>query len=285
MGARDMTSVEKRSDAFVGIIGLVLALLFASLPVLAVSAAPPQTAYWKSANGQCLLKGREGRRGPAPAQGTEVWHTSPDMWREPRLFHTDDPYLDYLDRIALVRTDSPLPLSTPISEDAISPNRAYSFILHGLDTNPADVRIRIDVERPYVLELVVKDIDTRYGPRIEWVNEKILFVRVWWGRVLGADILVDVEREKILYEEIVQNGVIPFQQFRDEDFRILREAMLETVPPAVPARVRDVLDRIVRLERLVGLTRAEIEEFLGPAQECKSWFAEAGFGSTDIYYG
>ena len=38
------------------------------------------------------------------------------------------------------------------------------------------------------------------------MNEKLLRLRVSWGRFCATDIIVDVEREQILYQEMVWDG-------------------------------------------------------------------------------
>ena len=97
-------------------------------------------------------------------------------------------------------------------EPRISPNGAYRATR--VEGPGGALVLEIDRERPAPLRLTVREIDARYGPRIEWVNEKLLFVRVWWGRILGADLVIDVEVGAILYREMLHDGTIPFQQFR-----------------------------------------------------------------------
>ena len=39
-------------------------------------------------------------------------------------------------------------------------------------------------------------------PLATWINEEILHVRVWWGRIAGSDLLVDVPRRELLYHRM-----------------------------------------------------------------------------------
>ena len=50
---------------------------------------------------------------------------------------------------------------------------------------------------------------------MKWVNEKLLFMRPWWGRILGTDLIYDVEAERIVYAETVTDGYLAYQQFRE----------------------------------------------------------------------
>ena len=37
------------------------------------------------------------------------------------------------------------------------------------------------------------------GGHAQWLNEKLLFADVWWGRFASTDLLIDVDTSKILY--------------------------------------------------------------------------------------
>ncbi len=44
------------------------------------------------------------------------------------------------------------------------------------------------------------------GVQMQWLNEKLLFVQVWWGRIVSTDIILDVSSKTVLYEEMAQYG-------------------------------------------------------------------------------
>jgi len=44
------------------------------------------------------------------------------------------------------------------------------------------------------------------------INEKLIFIRVWWGRVVGSDFIFDAEAGRFIHEEMVNDGTILFQQ-------------------------------------------------------------------------
>jgi hypothetical protein len=180
--------------------------------------------------------------------GDEAWHTTPDRWREPRLYHRPvQP--DIADRVALGRDIAPPKIRVPATSDpedgappdngrsaerpGLSPNHAYWFAVQESVTaegRPRMTIISIFNERPGYLQIMLKD-NPRYEPQVKWINEKLLFVRVWWGRVLGDDLIIDVERETIIYREAVHSGLIPFQQWRSA-----READDEPRDDDEPAR-------------------------------------------------
>ncbi|MBE7541987.1 MAG: hypothetical protein M9913_23155 [Bryobacteraceae bacterium] len=148
------------------------------------------------------------------------FHTPPDQWKAPRLFHlgveTSPDNSVYRSRPVIGHVLRPLDGAPRV----LSPNKAYWFSVSPAgcpDAGATPARtIHVFTERPAILELTLGKADCRYETSAKWVNEKIIFVRVWWGRLAGSDLLVDVETEKILYHEIVQDGAIAFQQSRGQ---------------------------------------------------------------------
>ncbi len=35
-----------------------------------------------------------------------------------------------------------------------------------------------------------------------WINDKLLFVQVWWGHIASSDLILDLEKENFLYDEL-----------------------------------------------------------------------------------
>lgn len=44
------------------------------------------------------------------------------------------------------------------------------------------------------------------GVRVQWLNEKLLFVEVWWGRIVSTDLIFDVNSGTFLYRETAECG-------------------------------------------------------------------------------
>ena len=80
-----------------------------------------------------------------------------------------------------------------------------------IESRPARDEILIDNERDYLVRLVA---DNALGISAEWISEKLLFMRFWWGRIAASDFIFDVERETFIYEEMMEYGGIAFQLFR-----------------------------------------------------------------------
>lgn len=39
--------------------------------------------------------------------------------------------------------------------------------------------------------------------KAQWINDKLLFFRIWWGRVVSTDIIFDIDQRKPIYAEEV----------------------------------------------------------------------------------
>ncbi len=41
---------------------------------------------------------------------------------------------------------------------------------------------------------------------VQWLDEELLFGRVWWGRVYSTDFILDVEKEQFIYKQMAHYG-------------------------------------------------------------------------------
>ena len=163
--------------------------------------------------------------GSTSSSATESdFHTSPSEWSQPRLFHTEY-RAEYDERLWIER----LPRRSP-PLIAASPNRAYGWSLFpefdcevGADGSrdcsgaATEVGVLIDTERDYLIGVQIVDRYPNFGLSLRWINEKLLWIRVWWGRVLGTDAVLDVESESFVYREMVHDGVQVFQQHQQDE--------------------------------------------------------------------
>jgi hypothetical protein len=44
------------------------------------------------------------------------------------------------------------------------------------------------------------------GVKLEWLNERLLFGRIWWGRILSTDFVVDVQNREFIYQQNAYYG-------------------------------------------------------------------------------
>jgi hypothetical protein len=44
------------------------------------------------------------------------------------------------------------------------------------------------------------------GVSVEWLSEKLVFGRVWWGRIVSTDFVLDVQKHQFIYREMAEYG-------------------------------------------------------------------------------
>jgi len=144
---------------------------------------------------------------------SQAWHTTPDKWKEPRLYHTEFDRA-YADRIVITKETA----GRTDREKVMSANGAYWFSTMSPDTarpGPWSTDIFVFNERENLVRIRLKD-HAGYEVTAHWINEKLIYVQFWLGRVLGICFIFDVETEKIIYKEMVNDGGIPFGQWREK---------------------------------------------------------------------
>ena len=65
-----------------------------------------------------------------------------------------------------------------------------------------------------VIAITLDDAYPNFPVRVHWINEKLIFIRVWWGRIVGTDIIFDVEKQVYLSLEMVVDGTQLYNQTR-----------------------------------------------------------------------
>lgn len=145
------------------------------------------------------------------------WHTPPDKWKEPRIFHSEFES-NYEKRIVISHKKlDENSLEKSEKGRVYSPNKVYWFIFNSPDTMKEgqwSAQINIFNERNYIIEIKLIDYAATYNPRVEWINEKLLYIDFLWGRVLGTYFIYDVEKENIVIKEMTNDGDTPYQQFQ-----------------------------------------------------------------------
>ena len=129
----------------------------------------------------------------------------PDCWIESRNVHVIASYeRQRKDRIIIRTVQKAMP-----DGGITSPNKGYRFIVD--PKQRPTINITIYSEKKHLVEIVVSDVHGFSDAK--WVNEKIIFFRIWWGRIAASDIMFDVERERVVYEEDVTDAYIARQQY------------------------------------------------------------------------
>ncbi len=146
------------------------------------------------------------------AAADERTQPDPAAWKEPRLFHR--PFDDaFADRIVISKSPFPAALLTPVH----SPNKVYYYMAVKPDfarEGPWSTEIYVYAEKEQLTRVDLRD-HAVYAPEIKWINEKLLFIRVWWGRQVGTDLVIDAETDRIVSREMVEDGRLLFEQYAE----------------------------------------------------------------------
>lgn len=134
-------------------------------------------------------------------------HSKPVCWPDGRLIHRDFQE-HYQDRITINQ------VAYVSSEDQVlSPNKGYWFstIEPERDKIPDNVaKVFVYNERNYLLEIGATDLTGMTEPT--WINEKLLLLEFWWGRVLATQLIFDVEAEAVVWKEMYADGWNAYNQ-------------------------------------------------------------------------
>lgn len=142
---------------------------------------------------------------PIAALAAEGWPgLPPDCWPQSRMVHSVQDLGELWQKNTTITTrqgDRP-------SHGTVSPNKGYIFVLSG--ARPT-ARVTVYAEKDYLVDI---DFVSLHGlSDVRWVNEKLIFLRAWWGRIAATDLIFDVEREKIIYAESLTDGSLARRQY------------------------------------------------------------------------
>jgi len=128
-------------------------------------------------------------------------------WNQPRNFHSafED---EFSDRIGVLEKEKRAPTKTA----NYSENEAYWFEIEPLNEQTNEQRIAVSGDGHITISL--KDTYPNFPTKAHWINEKLIFIRVYWGRIVGTDLIFDTEKKEFIYREMVYDGTILYRQTR-----------------------------------------------------------------------
>jgi hypothetical protein len=56
--------------------------------------------------------------------------------------------------------------------------------------------------------LTMKVVDHGTSFEVRWINEQLLFVRVWWGHIASSDLILDTDTGTLLYDRLANYGEV-----------------------------------------------------------------------------
>lgn len=153
----------------------------------------------------------------APASAAGWAGLPPDCWEDSRIVHTGNEYDAYWRKNARISHRAgapPNPEAAPPAGGArrarperLSPNGGYRF---DVEESTAGARITIFAEKDYLIDIDI--VELKGVSETRWINENLLFFRVWWGRIAATDVIFDVETEAVIRTESAEDGTIARDQ-------------------------------------------------------------------------
>jgi hypothetical protein len=139
---------------------------------------------------------------------------SPDCWQDVRAYHgLPDSNFDYRKHFSVskqqkLRVDTAAASSEAF--DNLSPNNGYSF---NVSVKRPSAVIKIDSEKSYIL---IVNFNNIFGlSDAKWINENIVYVRMFLGRELFFDILYHVESEIVIHSQQGRQSDQIINQYRE----------------------------------------------------------------------
>jgi hypothetical protein len=81
-----------------------------------------------------------------------------------------------------------------------------------MKNGPWHTKARIIGNKAHTVNLLIEVRDhANQSVHADWLNEKLLFMRVWWGRLVSTDLILNVETGEPIYmeEASYHNTIIP----------------------------------------------------------------------------
>jgi hypothetical protein len=129
----------------------------------------------------------------------------------------DEVYYEKLDDYVLSKislrkldTDSKLPCSLSSRPKESSAEGTKHYIIQSPDfmkQGPWNTEIYVIGNRAKPIKLKITFVDHgNGGVRAKWLNEKLLFIQGWWGRIVSTDLILDVDTSKWVYSQNANYG-------------------------------------------------------------------------------
>ena len=107
----------------------------------------------------------------------------------------------------------PSPATVAQDERHVSPHGTASYTVREPDTSkpgPWSTGIEIHGNKARPINLTLRTAEhISGGVRVRWLNEQLLWLQVWRGRIVSTDVIFDIETRRVIYEqEANYNGLI-----------------------------------------------------------------------------
>lgn len=152
---------------------------------------------------------------------TQYGGLPPDCWTQARDYQTDGDDWNWASRTRIERVVASKPEAV-----TVSPNGAYYFAVQADEQRQA---VLVFAEKDHQVRISFADARGLTGAR--WINERLLYLRVWWGRVAASDLIIDVEKGRVVLSESTHDGTNAMQQHQEMCPRLGGCRCIQKAPP------------------------------------------------------
>lgn len=142
---------------------------------------------------------------PPKSQVVQYGGLPPDCWTQVRNYQTDGDDWNWPSRTKIEHI-----VATKPDLVTLSPNGTYYF---AVSKSAPGQSVLIFSEKEDMVRISFSD--AKGLTDVKWVNERLLYMRVWWGRVAATDLLFDVEKERVVHSESTHDGTNAMQQHQE----------------------------------------------------------------------
>jgi hypothetical protein len=122
----------------------------------------------------------------------------------PRVIYRADTAGYFSDHLKITRLDR-LPESITEIQKKENSNKTAYYYVHEADftkSGPWNSYAVVDnIGEGNILELRFLD-HASYGVRLDWINDKLLHVKEYLGRIIALDLILDTSNGKLIYQEV-----------------------------------------------------------------------------------
>ncbi|MEC9359705.1 MAG: hypothetical protein VX836_17775 [Pseudomonadota bacterium] len=87
-------------------------------------------------------------------------------------------------------------------EEARSPHGTGSLITYGFDTTRAGAGRVVVAVQPRGGKATYLSFDPARSVRARWLNERLVYIEAWWGRIAASELVFDSLERRFLYRKL-----------------------------------------------------------------------------------
>lgn len=107
-------------------------------------------------------------------------------------------------RLEAIKPERASALAGRQGEKSFSPHKSRWFSVwrdHAVGVNSGLTEVVVERAPNDFLLVSMKDV-YQDGVEVRWINDKLLFVEAWWGRIAATEMILDVESGSWIYQEV-----------------------------------------------------------------------------------